>query len=61
MEHGEMRLAYNADNRAWEALPEPYAVLEIATEEAYNKLCKMIAFYGKYHPDEDISPFDSMP
>lgn len=43
-----MELVWNEDKQYFEAHKEPYAVIEVATEEEYNELIKAVEFYNKY-------------
>ena len=43
-----MELVYNEQTGCWEQRKEPYATIEVETEEDYNELIKAVEFYKKY-------------
>ena len=43
-----MDFVYNEETGCWEQRKEPYAVIELETEEDYNELVKAVEFYNKY-------------
>lgn len=52
-EKNGMELVYNEKTKQWEKKKEPYAVIEIETEEAYNQFCEMIKFWKEHHKQND--------
>lgn len=48
-----IRIVYDEKTGEWHEAKEPYAVIEIQTEEDYKHLKEMIEFYQKNHKEEN--------
>lgn len=49
----ELLLQYNRETGMWEERKEPFAVVELPTEEDYNRLVEMIDFWKENHKEND--------
>lgn len=49
----ELNLYYNEETGDWRIQEEPYATIEIATEEDYNYIQKALKFYKEHAPADE--------
>lgn len=52
MDGNEIELYYDEQEKCWKKKPEPYCVVELLTEEDYNRFQEMVDFWNEHHPEQ---------